>query len=227
MKKINVFALATAAALIFSSCSNEENTLEDNQTSLLKSYQIKRDATGAYSIDFDVIDNTKIDKVKDVETNINEYILSSSESKSDSKTSDELLIDNSKLEISFVDVNLDKKSSISVFDDNISIQRKAGNSKLSSYSIQENEDGTYSLVFDVKNKVDVSFVYNEEINTYEVHLEKGVGSQISFSRTFEKESGAPLKIDFVNHVNNPNAKSAGFEMIRKPKVIIDDDFAAN
>ncbi|WP_397447383.1 hypothetical protein [Polaribacter sp. R77954] len=221
MKKISVFTLVAAVSLAFSSCSNEETTtLENNSFSLLKTYQIKRDATGAYSIDFDVENNTKVDKYSD--GNNNEFLLSSAKiAQTEKSISQDLIIDNNNLEVSFVDANTNQKSFISISDDNIILQRKGNDTKLASYSVTGNQDGTYNLFFDVKDNVDVSFVYNESINTYEVHLEDGAGGEISYSRTLEKEEGKPLKIDFVNYISNPNAKSAELEMIRKPKVIID------
>ncbi|MHB0754320.1 hypothetical protein [Polaribacter sp. M15] len=221
MKKNCVLALAVAVSVAFSSCSNEETTsLENNSSGLLKTYQIKRDATGAYSVDFDVEDYTKVDKF--TEGNNNEFLLSPAKVAQTAKSiSQELVIDNSNLKVSFVDANSDKSAYISITDDNISLQRKENGIKLASYSVEGNQDGTYDLFFDVKNDVDVSFVYNESISTYEVHLKDGAGSETSFSRTLEKEEGKPLKIDFVNYISNPNAKSSDFLMVtRKPEVII-------
>ena len=155
--------------------------------------------------------------------NNNEFLLSPAKVAQTAKSiSQELVIDNSNLKVSFVDANSDKSAYISITDDNISLQRKENGIKLASYSVEGNQDGTYDLFFDVKNDVDVSFVYNESISTYEVHLEDGAGSETSFSRTLEKEDGQPLKIDFVNHVSNPSAKSAELSLIRKPIIIIDN-----
>lgn len=223
MKKISFLAVVAAITFVFSSCSSEEvSPLDNNQTSLLKSYKIKRDATGAYSVEFDVNENTKIDKLVDASENKSEYLLSPSNTKSEKNISQELLINNSQLKVSFVDANANKKSLISVYDDNISLQRKGRNSKLLGYSIQEVEHGTYNLVFDVKDNVDVAFVYNKSINTYEVHLEKGIGAENSYSRTLNKEQGERLKIDFVDHVGNVRAKSSELLEIRKPIIIIDN-----
>jgi len=102
------------------------------------------------------------------------------------------------------------------------LQRKGNGEMLAGYSVQGNEAGTFNLEFDVNDNVAVSFVYNETISTYEIHLEEGSSDNNSFSRTLEKEAGEPLKIDFVNHVSNTSAKSSELLMVRKPKVIVGD-----
>jgi hypothetical protein len=224
MKKISFLAVVAAITLVFSSCSSEESLLpESENTNLLKTYKVKRDATGAYSIDFNVSNNTKIDKLTDVNSNTSEYVLSSSNNQTQKKLSQELLIDNNKLKVGFVDANTDKRQLISIIDDNISFQNKSDDTKrLADYSIQGNEDGTFDLAFNVNDKVDVSFVYNEEISTYEIHLEDGAGGDSNFSRTLESEDGQKLKIDFVNHSSNSVAKSSEDITKRKPRIIIDD-----
>jgi hypothetical protein len=221
MKKNNLIELLAIVVIVFSSCSNEETTssLLDNQTSLLKTYEIKRDATGAYSIDFDVTNNTKVEKFINADNN-SEYLLSSSNIETKEDFSQDLLISDSHLKVSFVDANTNKQSFISVTDDNIKMQRKGDATKLAAYSVEANEDGTVNLAFDVNDNVAVSFVYNEEISTYEIHLEDGIASGSSFSRTLEKEAGEFLKIDFVNHNTNTNAKSSEMFLTRKPKVIV-------
>ena len=224
MTSSSLFAIIT---LVFSSCSSEDDSLliENQQKSLLKTYKIKRDATGAYSIDFDVTDNTKVDNLLNVKNNFNEYILSPSNTVTEKNISQDLLINNNQLKVGFVDANFDKKAVISVIDDELSLHRKGNNSKLADYSVQSNEDGTFTLDFNVNSNVNVSFVFNESINTHEIHLEEGKGGENTFSRTLEKENGEPLKIVFVNYYNNStSAKSktavAQKGSIRRPELII-------
>lgn len=222
MKKVSLLAIVAAITFVFSSCSTEENlSLEDSSKSLLKKYKLKRDATGAYSVDFDTEENTTINKYVDATNNSSEFILSQSGNSTLKDASQDLMIDNNQLKISVVDGNTNKKSSITVFDDDISLQRKTNDSKLASYSIEGNEDGTFTLDFVVNPNVDVSFVYNEAIETYEIHLEDGDGEVNSFTRSFDRESiNKPLRIDFVSHVVNDNAKSAELVLIRKPRTIL-------
>lgn len=221
MKTNKFLALIAIVSLVFTSCSSDEiETIEDSSKGLIKTYKIKRDSTGAYSLDFDVIDNTQIDRLEDSQNNSSKFLLSSTSIPTEKSISKDLLVDNNELKVSFVDANADSKF-ISIIDDNITLQAKGDSSKLSGYSVEGNEDGTFSLDFDVNNNVDVSFVYNESISTYEIHLEDGSGSVSSFSRILEKEDDGLLKIDFVNHISNSGAKSATSALIRKPKVIID------
>lgn len=216
-------SLLTIVLLVFASCSSEDSLIEENlNLSLEKTYKVKRDATGAYSLDFD--QNTKIDEVLKFSDDFRQYLLSSSSNNIENTNSHELLIDNNKLKIGFIDADLNKTQSILILDDNVALQSKSNETKkLVKYSIKSNQDDTFSLDFKVKKNVDVSFVYNEEIRTYEIHLEDGDGVKSNFSRTFDKESSEPLRIDFVNHLINSNAKSSSLLMIRKPKIIIDDD----
>ncbi|MBU3010773.1 hypothetical protein KO506_05130 [Polaribacter vadi] len=223
MKKISLLVLIATVAFVFTSCSNEETTQVENQNvSLLKTFEVKRDATGAYSVNFDVSDNTKIDKFTDLSENKSEFHLTSSDLFTQKSVSEELLIDNNNLKVGFVDANTNGRKFISIIDDNITFLSKSDdNIKLSSYSVLANEDGSYDLAFSVKNNVEVSFVYNEEIATYEVHLEDGKSGDLDFTRTLEKEEGSPLKIDFVNHISNENAKSSSESQIRKPRILVD------
>jgi len=220
MKKLQLLTLAASAVLMFSSCSSEEsNTLENESVNLLKDFKLEKKASGEYSINFNVKENTKVEQFTDA--SYNEFLLSSSNIKSKENFSKDLSIDQDQLNISIIDANVSEKSSLSVIDDNIKLQSKGSSEMLSSYSVQGNEEGTFDLVFDVNDNVAVSFVYNQAIKTYEVHLEQGNSATNNFSRVLEKEEGYPLKIDFVNHISNGNAKSASSAMIRKPKVIIE------
>lgn len=222
MKTIKFLTLATIVTLVFTSCSNEESlSSEAQQANLSKTYKVKRDATGAYSVHS--TDNTQIDRVLTEVDNTKLFYLSSGNSQTNKNNTQELLIDNNKLKVGFIDANTNDKQFVTIEDDNITLLSKSNeNKKLADYSIEGNQDGTYDLDFKVNKNVDVSFVYNEEISTYEIHLEKGKGGVENFSRTLESEDSGVLRVDFVNHVNNSNAKSSEETLIRKPRVIIDN-----
>ena len=221
MKNFNLLSLVVAATLVFSSCSTNENLELDNPSSeLLKSYTIKRDATGSYSLDYSLNDNTQIDNVKDVKTKTNQIFLYSSDNQSSKKVTQDLTIDGEELKIGFVDTQSNKNPNITIIDDNISLSRNEDeNKKLEEYSITSNGDGTYNLEFNVKNNVRVDFVYNDDINTYEIHLEEGSGNGTKFSRVLNKVNDEPLKFDFVNHVYNSSSRALA-QIIRKPRGII-------
>lgn len=222
MRKTKILAILSAVALVFSACSSEETTtLTEKSPQLLKSFKVKKDALGKYYLDYDLKDDAKIDKIYDASTSTNQIYLYSSDVATERKLSEEFGLTDSKLRIGFVDTNSDKSPSITITDDNISLA-KGSAEELVSYEIAGNEDGTYQLDFTVASNVNVDFVYNDEIDAYEIHLQEGKVNETSFSRTFEKENGKSLKIDFVNHFDTVAAKGEYLEAPRKPRVIIDD-----
>ena len=226
MKTINSLVLLfTTTILTLSSCATDENLLIEEQPSLdlLKSYTIKRDASGTYYLDYNVNNNVKVDNVKDIATNSNQFYLYSLGNKSSRKASTELFLENGRLNIDFVDTNSDKHPKITIIDDGTVLDENvdANDEMLAAYTITSNEDGTYKLNFEVKNKVEVDFVYNKVKDIYEIHLEKGNGSKSNFERTFTKKDGSDLKIDFVNHVHSYNITFRSQKKPRrKPRVII-------
>jgi hypothetical protein len=222
MKKISLL-LVLGVSLILSSCSGEDSSLPNDQNSkLLKTFKVKKDATGAYSVDFNVSDNTKVDEVFNVQDYTLQYFLYPTRMKTENNISEDLVINDNQIKIGFVDTQNDNSPMVTIKDD-IKFANKSGVlAKLKSYDLVSNEDGTFDLNFRVKNKTNVSFSYNEEINTYEVHLEDGKGGETKFSRNFAKEEGQLLKIDFVTHFNTTVAKNAELSSIRKPVIIIDD-----
>lgn len=224
MKTFNLFALFASFALLFSNCSTNENLLSEEETSsnLLKTYTVKRDASGAYSIAYDLNDNAETESVLDNETNTNNIYLYASDKLSLRSLTQDLTIGNTQLRVGFVDTNsAEHAPNITIIDGNIVLAKGANKNeeKLTEYSITGNEDGTYTLDFKTKEQVVVDFVYNEESQTYEIHLEEGAAAATSFSRVLEKTDGQPLKFDFVNHLNTA-AKSNKAYIRRKPRGII-------
>ena len=220
MKNFNLFALVASITLVFSSCSTNETILPEEQSlDLLKTYTIKRDANGAYSVDFDLNENGASENVIDNDTNTFHFYPSDNEM--NKRVSQDLTIDGTQLKVGFVDANSDNSSLITITDDNLkTFSKSSDNEKLKDYSISSNEDGTFNLDFSVKNKVRVDFVYNEDIDTYEIHLEDGKSSETSFSRVLDKEYGQPLKFDFVNHISTNNSAKSVDEITlieRKPR----------
>ena len=222
MKTLNSLVLFTITILTLSSCATDENLLpEEKPLDLLKSYTVKRDATGAYYLDYDVTNNVKVDNLKDIATNTNQIYLHSSGNESSRKVSEALAIENGELNINFIDANTDKQQPrITIIDDDIILgENTDGNEEmLAEYSITNNANGTFTLDFKVKDKVEADFVYNEKNDTYEVHLEKGNGYESNYSRILKKQIGKPLKFDFVNHTNNRSNTSR--KPRRKPRGVI-------
>ncbi|ARV07599.1 hypothetical protein BTO04_13265 [Polaribacter sp. SA4-10] len=224
MKNFKLLIFIFSIAITFSSCSTNETILPEEQSlDLLKSYSVKRDANGAYSVDFDLNKNAASENVLDVETNTHQILLYSIDNQLNRKVSQDLTIDGTQLKVGFVDANSNNSPHITIIDDNITLAKtSAEHVMLKEYRISSNEDGTFNLDFSVKNNVSVGFVYNEDIDTYEIHLEEGKTTETSFTRILEKEEGQLLKFDFVNHITtNTSAKSAVADTItRKPRVII-------
>lgn len=197
MNKFTPFILALS--IILGSCSSNENEgLINTQEKLLKSYTLKRDANGAYSIDFKTTNNTDVTTVKNVDSS-NEIILSEANRNTASKHSNDFAIENDQLKIGFLESNKGKRTKISVQDENITFAKKGVTEFLNSYSITKNSDGTYNLDFKVNDDVITEFIYNEDIETYEIHLSKGTSKQKEFSRQLKTSSNNLLKLDFVNH----------------------------
>ncbi|ARV16235.1 hypothetical protein [Polaribacter sp. SA4-12] len=222
MKNFNLFALLASFTLILSSCSTNDTLLPEEQSlDLLKTYTIIRDVDGAYSLDYSLNGNAETENVIDNNTNTNNIYLYSSDSQSSRRVTQDLTIDGTQITVGFVDTNSNNSPEITIIDDNVTTLAKTSDNKmLNEYSISSSEDGTYNLDFSVNNKVRVDFVFNEEIDTYEIHLEEGKTGEKNFSRVLEKEYGLPLKFTFVNHINGTNSRSDVFTTIKKPAVII-------
>jgi len=223
MKTIKFFSVITLITLALTSCSNEDAGLTtDQNTKLLKTFKVQRDATGAYSVDFNVSDNTKVDEVINVNDNSKQYFLYSSDNATENNISHDVSVINDQIKIGFVDTQASTSRSVNIIDD-INLAKKSGSSlRLLSYSVVSNENGAHNLDFTVKENTTVSYVYNEEIKVHEVHLRAGKRGEVDFSRSLEKLEGEALKIDFVNHMGNSNAKSYKEVLIRKPRVIVDN-----
>ena len=222
MKNLNLLGLVLSTIIVFSSCSSNETMLPEEQSvDLLKTYKINRDATGAYSLDFE-LNEGDVNNVFNSETKTNQFNIYSSDNKLTRKVTQSLNIEGTELKVGFVDANSNNISRITLTDDDIRFAKKDESEKLKDFSISPNEDGTYNLDFKVNKNVKVDFEYNEGIDTYEIHLENGKSSQSKFSGVLEKENGKPLKFDFVNHNSNSKRKGTSELAVRKPKVIIDN-----
>lgn len=221
MKNLNVIALVAVFSLLLSSCSTEESILpEEENTSLLKSYKISKDAEGNYSLDFDLNDNVTVDKTVDKDTNFKNFYLYSEGNQVSKKMTEDLVIDGEQLQVGFVDTRSDKSPTVTIIDDNITFAKTDKKEFLKEYSISLSEENTYLLDFTVNSKVDVSFSYNEEIDTYEIHLKEGKSEGKKFSKVLEKEEGKPLKVDFVNYYEAQAKGSLALSGPRKPRVIL-------
>lgn len=216
MKKFTPYFLALSLSVIFASCSsNEAEVIENSPENLLQSYTLKRDATGAYSIDFNTTNNTDVTTLTNVD-NSKEIVLAETAQKTATKHSNGFSIENNHLKIGFLEAKNGKRTNIYIEDENITFA-KGITEFLNSYSITANEDGTYQLDFTVNDNVNTDFVYNENLDVYEIHLSAGESLQKTFSRHFEMNSDKMLKLDFVNHKYSGRTEEETAE--RKPRII--------
>lgn len=222
MKNLSLTTLLILITLGFSSCSQDDNTLleEPSAENLLKSYRIQRDASGAYSLDYQLNQGAASDNIKDEKTNTsNIYLYSSESQRTNSNLTEGLEIQKGQLTVGFNDTEKEKQSFITIVDNDIVFSKNETNENLESYSISGNEDGTYDLDFNVKDGIIVEYAYNEDSQTYEIHLSHGDSSETTFSTSFDREDGEVLKIDFVNYSGSRVASRTAAEVI--PKIIID------
>ncbi|WP_435264023.1 hypothetical protein [Tenacibaculum sp. nBUS_03] len=220
MNKITPLFLALS--LIFASCSSNENDVEllqKNETKL-KSYTLKRDANGRYSIDFDVKENTEVNTFKNPDKS-NKIILSEAKQETAKKHSNNFNLENDFLKIGFLEESNGKKIQITVEDENITFAKKGVTEFLNNYSVTKNEDESFTLDFEVNNNVQTKFVYNEKEDIYEVHLSNGLAKNKKFSRVLQTPNNNILKVNFVNHKSFPRSQENLTTMIdRKPKLEI-------
>ncbi|WP_298782411.1 hypothetical protein [uncultured Polaribacter sp.] len=221
MKTLKTISITILCCVLFFSCDTENAELiESPNSALLETYTLNKDGFGAYSLELK-INNADVNEVYDEETNKKEFFFTPSEKTVLDKFTKDVFV-GEKLQLSFEDSNTNKTGFITVYDDDIKFLSKGSTdtNKLKSYSIKQNKDETFELEFKVNNNVEVSFAYNSDNETYEVHLKEGDSDVAKFKRDLEKEDGKPLKIDFVNY--NYASKSSTVETRRKPRIIIND-----
>lgn len=215
--------IITSMTLILSSCSSEESMLTNEvpTNKLLKSFTVKKDANGAYSLNFDLNSDAVVDKTYNDYSKTSQFVLYSSNKPGVRNVKEPMSINDSKIQIGFVDTNTDEKPSITIVDDNITFG-KGDTEALQSFEISSVDDSAYQLDFTVKDDITAKFVYNEDLDTYEVHLDGGKSDTSSYTVMFDKEEGKKLRIDFLNYNENEESKARAVQAIRKPKIIIDD-----
>jgi hypothetical protein len=206
------------------SCSSEEIlTPEDTTNKLLENYTVKKDAKGAYSVDYNLSNNAIASLSKDKRSNTNDFYLYSSDNQSEKRFKKELAIQDNSLKVGFTDTENGKKSSMTILDNDIKFSRDADEEFLTDYSVTNNEDGTVSLDFKVADGVVVNFIYDEDTSTYQVEMYDGSGSQNDFTQNYVKEDGVPLNIEFISFSNGQSSRIDGemTQISNRPRVIID------
>ena len=119
MKKLCVGFIAVVLAFSFTSCSTNETDLEIPQENLLKKAQLKRDASGAYSVDYVVAENTVSDTRTDINSLTNEFHLSKVGYDTKDQYREDLTLNDNKLRIGFFDNETGKSMKLTIQDKNI------------------------------------------------------------------------------------------------------------
>lgn len=227
MKKISAILVILSVSMGLMSCSSEEIlTPEETGKNLLEEFTIKRNSDGSYYVDYTLANNAEASLSTDKKTNSKDFYLYSSDNQSKRNFNEALALQDNALRVGFTDTESGKQPFITVEDDDIKFgKRNADEEFLTEYSVTMNEDGTVDLAFTVEDNVAVNFIQNQE-GVYEIHLEDGTNVERDYSRTFVKEDGVDLKIDFINHsnearkeANNDSASSS----YRRPRIVISYD----
>jgi len=226
MKKLCVGLMTVVLAFSFTSCSTNESDLEIPQEALLKSYKLQRDASGAYSIDYDVADNTVSDARKDLSSLTNEFHLSKVNHDTKDQYREDLTLNDNKLRIGFFDNETGKSMKLTIEDENITFAKGNSTKFLKTYGLTTNNDGTIQLDFEVNDNVVAEFVYNEDLGIHEVHLRKGTTTEKVFSRSLTIPDSGVLKLDFVNHKLLGKGLSSEY-VDRKPSAVMEEDSFAS
>lgn len=220
MKKSSLTTLLIIITLGFTSCTQEDTTILDEPSAeaLLRSFTLGKDAQGTYSLDYNLNQGASSENIKDEKNNTNNIYLYSSDNQSASRVGEGMTIQNGELNVTFNDTQTEKKSTITVLDDDIKMSRDV-NENLESYGITGNGDDTYDLAFTVVDGVAVNFIYDGDRDVYEIHLNNDANaSQSDFTQTFTKEEGIDLNIEFVNNSNSSSGREV--EASRVPAIII-------
>ncbi len=223
MKTIQLFAYATVCSILLSSCATEETfNPEPVAEDFIKSLSVKRDLSGAYYVDYELENNVTTENTQENGVyNIEAYATDNVSRKSNSEYLD---LEKGTAKINLRSENNDENLQITIFDDTKVMARGANsNEMLAAYGITKNEDNTFSLAFTVKDGVAVDFVYNENLEEYEIHLEESSNSSNKeFNRILEKKTGIPLKYAFVNHINSNSSRGAQ-TTTKRPRGAVDTD----
>lgn len=218
MKKL--FTLLTIA-MVIASCNKETAVLEQENTKMLESYIIKRNANGSYTLNHQVSEGVVTQYVDG--DKINEVQLYYSAYAQHTNYSHDYNVTNNELQIKFLSQDNVKHSKIRIIDDNTAdVQGKESLGLLKDYTIVENANGTYQLSFEVEQGVSINFDYDATQKLNNVYLTPDTQSvQTTFSVNYSKENDGTLKIDFVQPITEKGESND----MRKPRILMDDSDA--
>lgn len=205
--------------LLFASCSSDDDINQQESTSLLKSYTLIRNSNGSYSIDYNLADNAYIDVINDIASNTNELHLFSGDVSVRKSINKSLLQEDEHLNINFLEEGY-LSSALSLEDKGFISDIGESSYLIESYSIT-NEGDYFRVDFKVKEGIAVTYVFNEVLNTYEIHLQEGVSKGVEYTKTYVKTQDV-LKIDFINYQSYAAKSSNKTSRSRGPIIMLDN-----
>ena len=209
MKNLSLTTLLIIITLGFSSCSQDDSIALQEPTAeeLLKSFNLNKNTSGNFSLDYQLGNGVSSDNNLDEKTNINTIYLYSSEGVQERSLNQGLALQDGQLQVNFKDTELNRRHTIIVMDDDIKTSRTS-NDYLESYGITGNGDGTYEFSFRVIDGISPQMIYNDDTKFYEIHLNSdSSASQKDFVETFTKEDGVALNIQFFETISNVERSS--------------------
>lgn len=209
---------------LFSSCDREDLIVsEQTSTPLFGKLQLKKDASGTYSVDIETQNITPQIHENVHEKRVNIDLYPSNQLNEEKISKDIFETNESEFSIYVNDKFNGKTSKLSIFDQetNLSKEESSGDYHLASYNFTDNGDGTYTLDYTVVSGTEVDLLQNQDTREYEIHLTPGNGSQSDYSATFIKEAGESLVIEFKNYSSKSANKTTKTSSNDKPRVIVD------
>ena len=194
MNKLFLGFLAIAFSL--TSCSTEEAVVvEQTSDSMLKSFVVSRNADGSYGVTHEVTEG--VSSVYTDNKTDKEIFLFQDNTATKVASSQDYTVENNRLNILFADENNSSLPQISIADNNTST--KSGDLDLLNNCSLTYTDGTLELNFEVEAGVEVAFGTTDGVN--DIYLVEGDATQTNYTKSYTKEAGSSLQIDFVQTLN--------------------------
>jgi len=218
-----ILILFSAVALV--SCETQDEPI--SSVNKLDSYKISRDENGLFTLEHTTVDGFTTEQVSDFGSNIEKFYFDNATVNS-TKYENALKLSNDAVKVGFIELQGLTSEFITVEDDDLqSLELKDRNPLLVKYYVHRTVSGKVIVVFRVKNGVDVSYGYNEELGENEIRLTESADSRSIFKnvhyQTFERDADGSLIITFVSSMGDKQSKSSfalAAELIRKPRIII-------
>jgi len=206
----HLFLGFVAIALLLTSCATEETITEINDTNsnLLESFEIKRNADGSYALTHEVTEGVSIDYATD-KSQHEVYFYTGGEANK-TNLSQTFNVNDNQLNIVFKDENNTDLPELIIFDDN-TLEKSNDLYLLDTYSVLHLEDGSVQVNFTVEEGVNVSFGYNTDENINNIYLTEGNATQVDYSKNYSKEADGSLRVDFIQTLSKASE-------IKKPRV---------